>query len=212
LFFLESDSDQYRRIKLNVSVDYIKSAIEQFRRDVGAYPPNLESLLVNNNGLSWHGPYIEKKETLIDPYGTPFEYKRNHQNSSYVLYSRNYSAINKKSVVFKIFRVAIFCTIFLLVGFSLAKNCLKIIKISDWRYFFLFFSYVVCLYLFLSEYISWFNPQSFGILVFYSLLIAIFVSTIFLVVSVIRKFESITVSALLMSVFSLILLFIQSAV
>jgi general secretion pathway protein G len=57
----------------------LESAVELYYLDTGTYPPaeaGLEALVAQPAGLgSWKGPYLKKKEALIDPWGKPYQYR-----------------------------------------------------------------------------------------------------------------------------------------
>jgi general secretion pathway protein G len=74
-----------------VQVEALSSAVEGFHLDMGRYPTQEESLL----GLvqppaepgSWDGPYIKKRESLIDPWGRPYLYRRPGQHGDFDIYT-----------------------------------------------------------------------------------------------------------------------------
>jgi general secretion pathway protein G len=57
----------------------IESAIELYYLDVGSYPSSeagIEALMESPAGVSgWAGPYLRKKEGLMDPWGRQYEYR-----------------------------------------------------------------------------------------------------------------------------------------
>ncbi|MHC4778922.1 MAG: type II secretion system protein GspG [Planctomycetota bacterium] len=67
----------------------IRSALDAFKRDIGAYPTEahgLRALMVNPGGAaaeSWMGPYL--KEYQVDPWGNPYGYR--NQGGSFQLFS-----------------------------------------------------------------------------------------------------------------------------
>ena len=83
-----------RKAKLEtakIQVDALGAAVDSFSIDNGRYPTNEESLkaLVEKPaGLpAWDGPYIKKKESLIDPWGEPYKYRIPGKAGDYEVYS-----------------------------------------------------------------------------------------------------------------------------
>jgi len=62
-----------------IQVDALSAAIDSFNIDNGRFPTNeeaLKALVEKPTGLpAWDGPYIKKKESLIDPWGEPYNYR-----------------------------------------------------------------------------------------------------------------------------------------
>jgi general secretion pathway protein G len=57
----------------------ISTALELYALDAGVFPPQdvgLSALVTapQNTGV-WHGPYLKRKEGLIDPWGRPYVYR-----------------------------------------------------------------------------------------------------------------------------------------
>jgi general secretion pathway protein G len=69
----------------------IESAVELYYLDVGAYPPNdvgIAALVdVPANVKNWRGPYLKKKEGLVDPWGKPFQYVLPGKHGTYDILS-----------------------------------------------------------------------------------------------------------------------------
>lgn len=63
--------------KLQVSA--LSHAIDEYHLDTGQFPSNTEGLqaLINSppNTSSWDGPYVKKRENLIDPWGHRYLYR-----------------------------------------------------------------------------------------------------------------------------------------
>ena len=74
-----------------VQVQQIGSALDLYRLEVGRYPTQQESLtalLDAPAGVSrWNGPYMKKKEAIIDPWGRQFLYKAPGDHGDYDLYT-----------------------------------------------------------------------------------------------------------------------------
>lgn len=70
-------------------IDALEKALDQYRLDVGKYPPTeagLSALLqAPGNEPKWAGPYL-KKALPPDPWGRPYHY-RLAENGSYVILS-----------------------------------------------------------------------------------------------------------------------------
>src|SRR5512147_1714268 len=74
-----------------VQVSQISQALDLYRLEVGRYPTQEESLgaLIDAPpGLTkWNGPYLKKKEAIIDPWGRQFLYKVPGEHGAYDLYT-----------------------------------------------------------------------------------------------------------------------------
>jgi general secretion pathway protein G len=74
-----------------VQVQQISSALDLYRLEVGRYPSQEEgviALIEAPAGLSkWNGPYLKKKEAIVDPWGRQFLYKIPGQHGDYDLYT-----------------------------------------------------------------------------------------------------------------------------
>lgn len=61
-----------------VQIERIAGALDLYRLEVGRYPSEQEGLsaLIEEpaGASSWNGPYLKKKETLVDPWGQSFVY------------------------------------------------------------------------------------------------------------------------------------------
>jgi general secretion pathway protein G len=62
-----------------LQVNALSAAVESFYLDTGRYPTNEEGLGVLVTAPvskeEWDGPYIQKKDSLTDPWKRPFRYK-----------------------------------------------------------------------------------------------------------------------------------------
>jgi general secretion pathway protein G len=61
-----------------IQIESLASAMELFRLDVGRYPTTAEGVpaLVQAPGgvANWSGPYLNKRDAPLDPWGNPFRY------------------------------------------------------------------------------------------------------------------------------------------
>jgi general secretion pathway protein G len=74
-----------------VQVQNLQSALELYYLDTGSYPTTeqgLAALLTNpGNIITWKGPYLKRKEGLIDSWGKPFIYKQPGDHGAFDLSS-----------------------------------------------------------------------------------------------------------------------------
>lgn len=74
-----------------VQVSQISQALDLYRLEIGRYPTQEESLtalIEQPPGLSkWDGPYLKKKEAIVDPWGRQFLYRVPGQHGDYDLYT-----------------------------------------------------------------------------------------------------------------------------
>ena len=74
-----------------VQLQQISSALDLYRLEIGRYPTDeegLTALVEAPSGVSkWAGPYLKKKEAIVDPWGRQFLYKMPGQHSAYDLYT-----------------------------------------------------------------------------------------------------------------------------
>jgi general secretion pathway protein G len=75
-----------------IQVDALTAAVNYFQIDTGRLPTNEEGLKVLNerpaNEPKWDGPYVQKQDSLIDPWGNPYLYKhpgKHHDIDVYTL-------------------------------------------------------------------------------------------------------------------------------
>lgn len=69
-----------------VQLDTLAGKVDQFRSDTGRLPDSLEQLVTSPGLQGWLGPYAQAKE-LVDPFGTPIEYRRPGSNGPFELVS-----------------------------------------------------------------------------------------------------------------------------
>ncbi|MDH3240822.1 MAG: type II secretion system major pseudopilin GspG [Alphaproteobacteria bacterium] len=74
-----------------IQVQQLSGALDLYRLGVGRYPTQSEGMaaLVERpaGADGWNGPYVQKKEMLVDPWGAPFRYRIPGQHGPYDLFS-----------------------------------------------------------------------------------------------------------------------------
>jgi general secretion pathway protein G len=74
-----------------IQVDALSAAVDSFSIDNGRLPTSqeaLQALIEKPADLpNWDGPYIKKKESLIDPWGVPYKYRAPGKSREYDVYS-----------------------------------------------------------------------------------------------------------------------------
>lgn len=74
-----------------IQVEQLANALDLYRLDVGRYPTEQEGIgaLVErpSSAERWNGPYVRKKEMLMDPWGEPFRYRIPGEHGEYDLFS-----------------------------------------------------------------------------------------------------------------------------
>lgn len=62
-----------------VQIQNINAALELYRLDVGRYPTPDEGLrgltVATPAAAGWNGPYLQKAQGLVDPWGEPYRYR-----------------------------------------------------------------------------------------------------------------------------------------
>lgn len=75
----------------SIQIDNLGTALDLYRLDNGRYPSGDEGLqaLVEKPGDAerWNGPYVKKRESLLDPWGEPYRYRFPGEHGAYDLYS-----------------------------------------------------------------------------------------------------------------------------
>jgi general secretion pathway protein G len=69
---------QSKQAAARAQIELFGAALDQYRLDVGAYPPvgaGLQALVQNPNAPNWNGPYLKKPAVPLDPWGRPYQYK-----------------------------------------------------------------------------------------------------------------------------------------
>lgn len=77
---------------VKVQEQALGTSLDLFLLDIGRYPSDqegLQALVSAPPGLGqWHGPYVSKASSLIDPWGRPYVYHQpGRQGTDYDLYS-----------------------------------------------------------------------------------------------------------------------------
>jgi len=74
-----------------VQIERIGGALDLYRLEVGRYPSEeegLAALIEEPAGVTaWNGPYLKKKESLVDPWARPFIYAIPGDHGEYDLYT-----------------------------------------------------------------------------------------------------------------------------
>ncbi len=83
--------DRARSDSAKIQVSNLSTALDLYRLDVGRYPSTGEGLvgLVTRPTAvdRWNGPYVKKEESLIDPWGEPYDYRSPGQHGAFDLFS-----------------------------------------------------------------------------------------------------------------------------
>ena len=69
---------QSKQATARAQIELFGAALDQYRLDVGAYPPaavGLSALVQSPNAANWNGPYLKKNFVPLDPWGKPYQYK-----------------------------------------------------------------------------------------------------------------------------------------
>ncbi len=74
-----------------IQVERLGGILDLYRLDMGRYPDTDEGLraLVEApvDAERWNGPYLKKENSLIDPWGEPYEYRFPGDHGEYDLYT-----------------------------------------------------------------------------------------------------------------------------
>ncbi len=72
-------------------ISAIATAVELYSLDNGGFPPQQPGLLAlvtkTSGARRWNGPYLKKKEGLIDPWGRPYQYRVPGRNVPFEIFS-----------------------------------------------------------------------------------------------------------------------------
>jgi len=75
----------------HIQIEKLGSVLDLYRLDVGHYPTSSEGLaaLVDRPGslAVWNGPYLKNRQSLVDPWGHPYQYKFPGDHGEYDLWS-----------------------------------------------------------------------------------------------------------------------------
>src|SRR5262245_53645227 len=69
---------QSKQAAARAQIELFSAALDQYRLDVGSYPPTaagLDALVRNPSVSNWNGPYLKKNLVPLDPWGKPYQYK-----------------------------------------------------------------------------------------------------------------------------------------
>ena len=74
-----------------IQINQLSGILDLYRLDVGHYPTRsegLDALLEKPSGAEgWNGPYVKKAESLVDPWGRPYQYRVPGEHGDFDLYS-----------------------------------------------------------------------------------------------------------------------------
>lgn len=74
-----------------IQVDALSAAVDSFHLDMGRFPSSEEGLKVlmdrPSDAASWDGPYLKRRDSLIDPWGHSYLYRIPGQHGEYDVYS-----------------------------------------------------------------------------------------------------------------------------
>ena len=74
-----------------LQVEALVTALDYYQLDVGSYPNQDQGLdaLLNRprDATNWRGPYVRKKQHLLDPWGRAFAYRLPGRNRPFEVYS-----------------------------------------------------------------------------------------------------------------------------
>jgi general secretion pathway protein G len=74
-----------------MQIERIGGALDLYRLEIGRYPSEQENLLALVEAPPgvprWNGPYLKKKESIVDPWGHVYVYRAPGQHGEYDLYT-----------------------------------------------------------------------------------------------------------------------------
>lgn len=74
-----------------VQIDNLVTTLDLYRLEIGRYPSQdegLEVLVSRPPGVDeWNGPYLRKREALIDPWGNPYQYRFPGEHGEFDVFS-----------------------------------------------------------------------------------------------------------------------------
>ncbi len=83
--------DKAKADTARVAINNMGATLDMFRLDVGRYPSQsegLEALITQpSQAPGWNGPYLKRKDMLLDPWGRAYRYKFPGEHGEYDLYS-----------------------------------------------------------------------------------------------------------------------------
>lgn len=79
--------DRAKSDAARLQISQLTAGLDLYRLDLGRYPNQAEGLsaLVTRpaGNEAWRGPYVQKAEALVDPWGAPFLYRTPGQKGPY---------------------------------------------------------------------------------------------------------------------------------
>jgi general secretion pathway protein G len=74
-----------------IQIEKLGGVLDLYRLEIGHYPTEqegLESLVERPPQLdAWNGPYLKNRDSLTDPWGTPYAYRSPGEHGEYDLYT-----------------------------------------------------------------------------------------------------------------------------
>ena len=74
-----------------IQIEKLGGVLDLYRLEIGRYPTEqegLESLVDRPPELdAWNGPYLKNRDSLTDPWGTPYAYRSPGEHGEYDLYT-----------------------------------------------------------------------------------------------------------------------------
>jgi general secretion pathway protein G len=74
-----------------IQIDTLANILDLYRLEVGHFPSEdegIEALIEPPPGVErWNGPYVRKRDQLIDPWGRAFEYRYPGEHGDYDIFS-----------------------------------------------------------------------------------------------------------------------------
>ena len=74
-----------------IQIEKLGGILDLYRLEIGAYPSSSEGLtaLVDKPAAapSWNGPYLKNRDSLVDPWGRPYQYRAPGDHGEYDLWS-----------------------------------------------------------------------------------------------------------------------------
>ena len=74
-----------------IQIEKLGGVLDLYRLEIGRYPTEQEGLeaLVERPPQvdAWNGPYLKNRQSLIDPWGTPYTYRAPGEHGEYRLYT-----------------------------------------------------------------------------------------------------------------------------
>ena len=74
-----------------IQIEKLGGVLDLYRLEIGRYPneqEGLEALVERPPQVdAWNGPYLKNRQSLIDPWGTPYAYRSPGEHGEYDLYT-----------------------------------------------------------------------------------------------------------------------------